>query len=74
MNCDASAKSLEKQHRYSTRNKHLLNLPQVTMKMYQNSFLMKSISLYPALPKEIMSCQNLNKFAQSVKQYMQIIQ
>ena len=35
MNCDASGKNLEKQHRYLTRNKHLLNLPQVTMKMYQ---------------------------------------
>ena len=74
MNCDASGKNLEKKHRYLTRSKHLLNLPQVTMKMYQNSFLMKSISLYSALPKEIMSCQNLNKFAQSVKQYLQIIQ
>ena len=74
MNCDASGKSVEKQHRYLTRNKHLLNLPQVTMKMYQKMFLMKSISLYSALPKEITSCQSLNKFAQSVKQYMQIIQ
>ena len=71
MNCDASGKSLEKQHRYLTRHKHLLNLPQVTMKMYQKSFLMKSISFYSAIPKEIMSCQNLNKFAQSVKEYMQ---
>ena len=74
MNCDANGKSLEKQHRYLTRNKHLLNLPQITTKKYYKSFLMKSISLYSALPKEIMSCQNLNKFAQSVKQYMQIIQ
>ena len=29
MNCDASGKSLEKQHRYLTRNKHIPNLPQV---------------------------------------------
>ena len=35
MNCDASGKSLEKQHHYLTRNKHLLNLPQITMKKYQ---------------------------------------
>ena len=74
MNCDASGKSLEKQHHYLTRNKHLLNLPQVTMKKYQKSFLMKSISLYSALPKEIMDCQNLHKFAQSVKHYLQISQ
>ena len=59
MNCDASGKSLEKQHCYLTRNKHLLNLPQVIMKIYQISFLMKSISLYSALPKEITSCQTL---------------
>ena len=74
MNCDASGKSLEKQHHYLTRNKHLLNLPQITMKKYQKSFLMKSISLYSALPKEIMDCQNLHKFAQSVKHYLQINQ
>ena len=72
MNCDASGKSLEKQHRYLTRNKHILNLPQVTIKMYQKRFLMKSISLYSALPKEITSCQNLNNFVQSIKQSMQI--
>ena len=74
MNRDASGKSLEKQHHYLTRNKHILNLPQVTMKMYQKSFLMKSIRLYSALPKEITSCQNLNNFVQSVKQSMQIAQ
>ena len=74
MNCDASGKSLEKQHHYLTRNKHLLNLPQVTMRKYQTSFLMKSISLYSALPKEIMNCQNIHKFAQSVKHFLQISQ
>ena len=74
MNCDASGKSLEKQHHYLTRNKHLLNLPQVTMRKYQTSFLMKSISLYSALPKEIMNCQSIHKFAQSVKHYLQIRQ
>ena len=35
MNCDANGKSLEKPHRYLTRNKHLLNLPQITTKKYQ---------------------------------------
>ena len=74
MNCDASGKSLEKQHRYLTRNKHLLNLPQITTKKYQKSFLMKSIGLDSALPKEIMDCQTLHKFAQSVKHYLQISQ
>ena len=74
MNCDASGKSLEKQHHYLTRNKHLLNLPQVTIRKYQTSFLMKSISLYSALPKEIMNCQSIHKFAQSVKHYLQISQ
>ena len=74
MNCDANGKNLEKQHQYLTRNKHLLNLPQITTKKYQKSFLMKSISLYSALPKEIMNCQNLHKFAQSVKEYLQVSQ
>ena len=32
MSCDANGKSLEKQHRYLTRNKNLLNLPQITTK------------------------------------------
>ena len=74
MNCDANGKSLEKQHQYLTRNKHLLNLPQVKTKKYQKSFLMKSISLYSALPKEIMDCQTLHKFAQAVKENLQISQ
>ena len=74
MNCDASGKSLEKQHHYLTRNKHIPNLPQVSMKMYQKNFLLKSISLYSVLPKEITSCQNLNNFLQSVKQSMQTAQ
>ena len=32
MSCDANGKSLEKQHRYLTRNKNLLDLPQITTK------------------------------------------
>ena len=67
INCDASGRSLEKQHRYLTRNKHIPNLPQVSMKIYQKSFLMKSISLYSALPKAITSCQNLNNFTRVIK-------
>ena len=74
MNCDASGKSLKKQHQYLTRNKHLLNLLLINTKKYQKSFLMKSISLYSALPKEIMDCQTLHKFAQAVKEYLQISQ
>ena len=45
--------SLQKTHKYETRNKKLLNQPLVTTKNYHNSFLCETIQQYQTLPKEL---------------------
>ena len=67
---DARGKSLEKSHKYMTRNKSIPNLPTTKLNAYNKSFLVKSISLYSTIPNKISCCQDLNLFTKLLKQFM----
>ena len=51
MATDSTNKSLEKSHRYPTRNKNKLKLPRIKNKQYRNSFLYQANKQIMLLPK-----------------------
>ena len=69
MKRDHRNESTIKTHKYPTRNKTIPNLPNVSGRKYQLSFLFNAIKLYSALDKEIQSAVNLSVFASSCKKY-----
>ena len=70
INCfvnDHSGKSLIKKHKYGTRNKAIPNNPKPRTKLYQSSFLCKSISEYSSLLVATTSYKNFNQFVSKCK-------
>ena len=51
--CNSTHQSIMKQHHYTTRNKHLPNLPKAQKRKYRHSFLYQSILNYQELPNII---------------------
>ena len=49
---DSNNESLKKQHRYSTRNKELPNLPKNMNKAYKESYLCMGLKTFQTLPVE----------------------
>ena len=64
---DSLNKSLEKTHRYHTRNKNKLNLPKINNKNYRNSFLYQANKQIMLLPKIKSSNLSYHTFIESVK-------
>ena len=64
---DSSNKSLEKTHRYHTRNKNKLNLPRIKNKHYRNSFLYQANKQIMLLPKIESSKVSYHTFIKTVK-------
>ena len=64
---DSKRKSLEKKHKYSTRNKNLPNLPIKASTRYLNSFLCKGPHSILELPHEIKIKYNLHTFSKACK-------
>ena len=67
---DSNGSNLRKTHCYSTREKHLPNLPSVHDFQYKNSFLACSNQLYNALLNHVKKASNLSSFCkQNLKNY-----
>ena len=64
---DSLNKSLEKMHRYNTRNKNKLNLPKIKNKNYRDSFLYQANKQIMLLPKIESSKISYHTFIKSVK-------
>ena len=64
---DSKNKSLEKLHKYNTRNKNKLYLPKIKNKLYRNSFLYQANKELLLLPK-IKTCKiSYSTFIKTVK-------
>ena len=64
---DSKGDSLEKTHRYNTRQKNEPNLPSTSSKKYHQSFLFQGIKRYSTLPSKIKSITKYNKFISALK-------
>ena len=64
---DSCNKSLEKTHRYHTRNKNKLNLPKINNKNYRDSFLYQANKQIMLLPKIESSKLSYHTFIKTVK-------
>ena len=64
---DSSNKSLEKTHRYHTRNKNKLTLPKIKKKNYRDSFLYQANKQIMLLPKIESSKLSYHTFIKTVK-------
>ena len=62
--------SLEKSHKYDTRNKNKPNLPKIKNKIYQNSFLYQSNKELLLLPQKIIAQPTKISFINSVKKIL----
>ena len=67
MTKDHQNEFLVKDHRYSTRNKAIPNLPKVLGKKYRASFLYNSIKLYSEFDDRLKSAHSLITFAKRCK-------
>ena len=65
---DRIGKTLKKQHKYSTRQKYLPNLPSHHSRLYNNSFLVQSIKNYNNLNLDTKNLKTLHKFAATIKE------
>ena len=70
LNTDKQNGSLQKTHKYETRNKKLLNQPLVTTKNYQNSFLCETLKQYQTLPKELREIKPIQRFTKRCKEFL----
>ena len=59
--------TLEKTHRYSTRNKRIPNVPRVTNKLYKSSIFCKGIVKFSELRSELKEAKSYNYFVKLVK-------
>ena len=59
--------TLEKTHRYSTRNKRILNVPRVTNKLYKSSIFCKGIVKFSELRSELKEVKSYKYFVKLVK-------
>ena len=64
---DSMNKSLEKTHKYNTRNKNNLYLPKIKNKQYRNSFLYQAIKEIMLLPKIKYEKVSYTTFIKSMK-------
>ena len=67
---DSKNRSLQKTHKYNTREKHLPKLPKVTSSTYQRGFQFQSIKDYEATPVNIRNTINLNHFTSKMKLHL----
>ena len=70
LSTDQNKNSLEKSHKYDTRNKNKLNLPKIKNKIYQNSFLYQSNKELLLLPQKIIAQPTKRTFIKSVKKLL----
>ena len=70
MKVDHHQTSLEKQHRYATRNKQELNIPRAQHKKYRDSFLVKGLLDYQSLPTCIKNVDKIHTFVKSCKELL----
>ena len=67
MSTDHLNRSLNKDHQYNTRQKHLVNRPLAKRKEYHNSFLVSGNKLYTALRADIRNAPNIKIFTKELK-------
>ena len=67
LSTDHENNSLEKSHKYDTRNKNKLNLPQIKNKTYRNSLLYQTNKEIMLLPQKVISLPTKTLFIKSVK-------
>ena len=67
MLCDHREVSVEKVHRYHTRNKRTPNLPTITGSKYRSSFLFTSIKEYSKLSLELKKSRTFTSYVRSLK-------
>ena len=65
-----SGKTLNKTHRYSTRNKAIPNVPVAKNKLYANSIFCKGISYFSKLPTKIRNVQSWKTFCLHSKNFI----
>ena len=70
MSTDQNKKSLNKTHGYSTRNKAVPNNPRPTTKLYQSSFLCRSLSEYQSFLVATSDCKHYSHFVRCCKKYL----
>ena len=66
-NHDQLGKTLQKKHKYKTRNRQLLNKALAKNKAYRNCIIYKGTSSLETLKSETMSKPNLQNFTQDCK-------
>ena len=69
MSTDHKEESLEKTHRYPTRQKNIENRPKATKRVYHNSFLVKGNRTYAKLPSNIREHTKIKNFIQAAKKH-----
>ena len=67
---DSKNKTLQKNHHYNTRDKHLPKLPKVTNTNYQRGFQFQSIKDYESTPVEIRNSSTLKSFVRKLKLHL----
>ena len=70
LRCDQNNKSLNKMHKYSTRNKAIPNYPKPTTKLYHTSYLCQSISAYQSFMVATKDCLNLKQYSACCKKIL----
>ena len=65
---DSNESQLIKRHSYPTRQKNILNRPNVKSKLYRNSFLYQAISHYSNLSSTLRDAVNLKAFSRYLKE------
>ena len=70
LRCDQNNNSLNKTHKYSTRNKAVPNSPRPKTKLYHKSFLCKCITEYQSFMVATGNCNNLNHFIACCKKLL----
>ena len=70
LSTDQKRISLEKSHKYDTRNKNKPNLPKIKNKIYRNSFLYQSNKEIMLLPQKIIAQPTKSTFIKSVKKLL----
>ena len=67
---DHKGQSINKEHKYQTRNKYIPNLPHVHNNKYKSNFLFCAIKEYSALPSELKTSPTLKTFVYRCKKYL----
>ena len=70
MTVDHNENNLQKQHKYSTRNKTLPNLPKASSQLYRRSLLFQGLRDYQLLPASIRKERKLHVFTTKCKSHL----